>query len=380
MAMNAVRALWGEPRAPLAPKRVWRDWVLLALLLPTAVLEGVLRPDLAWRPVALVWALVVLVTLLWRRTHPLAVVAIAFGAAILSAVAVLVADAPAVGLNTLVAVVLLPYSLTRWGSGREVGIGLLICLVALVLGTAADYTGITEAVLGGVFLFTPAVLGAAVRYWAATRHRELDRMRLQERALLARELHDTVAHHVSAIAVRAQAGRVVAASHPEAAMEALVVIEAEASRTLAEMRVMVGALRAEEVAALSPQQGLAELERLAGKVGDGPRVEVELSGDLADLGSPVGAALYRIAQESVTNAARHARHATRIDVRVVGDGEWIRLTVDDDGDAGAAGPAGFGLIGMTERATLLGGSFVAGPGVERGWSVAAVLPRSGVAG
>jgi signal transduction histidine kinase len=136
------------------------------------------------------------------------------------------------------------------------------------------------------------------------------------------------------------------------------------------------------VAALAPQQGVADLESLVGSVGEGPRVRVELSGDLADLGAPVGAAIYRIAQESITNAARHARHATRIDVRVVGDKEWIRVTVDDDGDAGSAGrnPAGYGLIGMTERATLLGGTFVAGPAAERGWSVEAVLPRTGVAG
>jgi signal transduction histidine kinase len=382
MATNAVRALWREPRAPQPPRRVWRDWVLVGLLLPTAILEGLLRADVVWRPVAIMLAVIVIVALLWRRTHPLTVVVIAFGVAILGSVVALVSDLPPVGLNTMAAIVLLPYSLARWGSGREVGVGLVIFLTALVTGTAAEYTGITNAIFAGVFLLSPAAIGAAVRYWSATRSRELDRMRLQERAQLARELHDTVAHHVSAIAVRAQAGRVVAASHPEAALEALAVIEAEASRTLAEMRLMVGALRAEEVAALAPQQGVADLESLAGSVGDGPRVQVELAGDLTDLRSPVGAAIYRIAQESITNAARHARHATRIDVRVVGDEEWIRVTVDDDGDAGSAerNPSGYGLIGMTERATLLGGTFVAGPGVERGWTVEAVLPRTGVAG
>lgn len=382
MATNAVLALWREPRAPLPPKRVWRDWLVVGVLLLTAILEGVLRNDVAWRPVAMVFAVVVILTLLWRRTHPLAMVVIAFGVAILGAVIGLVADVPSVGLQTMVAVVLLPYALARWGSGREIGVGLAICLVAVVVGTAVEYTGIVDSILGGVFLLTPAAIGAAVRYWSDNRSRELDRMRLQERAQLARELHDTVAHHVSAIAVRAQAGRVVAASHPEAALDALEVIEAEASRTLAEMRLMVGALRAEEVAALAPQQGVDDVESLAGRVGDGPCVQVELSGDLADLGSPLGTAIYRIAQESITNAARHARHATRIDVRVVGDEEWIRVTVEDDGDnaPAARNPAGYGLIGMTERAILLGGTFVAGPGVDRGWTVEAMLPRTGVAG
>ena len=93
-----------------------------------------------------------------------------------------------------------------------------------------------------VLLF-PAVLGAAVRYRTNFRHRSLEQVRLRERERLARELHDTVAHHVSAIAVRAQAGQVVATTRPAAAVEALRVIEAEASRTLAEMRAMVGVLR-----------------------------------------------------------------------------------------------------------------------------------------
>ena len=124
---------------------------------------------------------------------------------------------------------------------------------------------------------------------------------------------------------------------------------------------------------------MADLERLARSAGDLPSVEVDLSGDLDDLRPSVGAAVYRIAQESVTNAVRHARHATHIQVRVAGDADCVRLTVSDDGQAGptGSGPPGYGLVGMTERAALLGGSLVAGPGSERGWTVDAVLPRAG---
>ena len=165
----------------------------------------------------------------------------------------------------------------------------------------------------------PAALGASVRYRANSRLREMDQVKLREREQLARELHDTVAHHVSAIAIRAQAGRVVAASHPDAAVDALEVIEEEASRTLAEMRTMVGALRQGEEPDLAPQRGVADIERLAHSAGDRPRVDVELSGDLDDLRPSVEAAIYRLAQESITNAMRHARHATRINVWVVGD-------------------------------------------------------------
>ncbi len=102
-------------------------------------------------------------------------------------------------------------------------------------------------------------------------------------------------------------------------------------------------------------------------------------GDLDDLRPLVGAAIYRIAQESITNAVRHARHATRIDVRVTGDRDRVRLTVRDDGDAGTSADrsSGYGLVGMTERAALLGGTLEATPNADRGWTVTAVLPRDG---
>ena len=93
----------------------------------------------------------------------------------------------------------------------------------------------------------------------------------------------------------------------------------------------------------------------------------------------VAAATYRIAQESVTNARRHARNATRIDVQVVGGDHAVRLTVRDDGDplhASSVAP-GYGLVGMTERAALLGGTLAAGPGPDHGWIVDVVLPRAG---
>lgn len=378
MLTNAVRALWAEARAPKPPERVWRDWALVAVLLPTAILEGILRDPLTWRPVALVLAVGVVCALPWRRTHPLAVVAGTFGAVIVLDIGSLLTTSGPVGLYTMICVVMLPYSLVRWGSGREIGIGMVVILVALAMGLAVDNTGVLDSVLGSMFLLFPATLGAAVRSWGTSRMRELDQVRLREREQLARELHDTVAHHVSAIAIRAQAGQVVAATDPTAALDALAVIEQEASRTLAEMRIMVGGLRDNGSAVLAPQPGVADLERLARSVGDRPRVELTLSGDLENLGSPIGTAIYRIAQESITNAVRHARRATRIDVHVDGDPDRVRLTVSDNGDAGSIprNPLGYGLIGMTERAILLGGFLEAGPGPDRGWTVEATLPRA----
>ncbi|MGW5189081.1 sensor histidine kinase [Kribbella sp. NPDC004138] len=375
MLRNAIRSLLAEPRAPEPPRRVWRDWVLVGGLLLAVVLEGVFREDVVWRPAAIVIAVVVACALLWRRTRPLTVVAAVFGVLIVINLVTLVTGNATFGLYSMICVVLLPYSLARWGSGREILIGLVFILVALVLGIASDFTGYAEAAFGSMFLLFPATLGLAVRYRWTARNRELGQVRLRERELLARELHDTVAHHVSAIVIRAQAGRAVAATRPEAAVDALAVIEAEGTRTLAEMRAMVGVLRDDGTAALAPQPGVAELEQLARSAGDRPRVEVEVSGDLGDLDGAVGAAIYRIAQESITNAVRHARQATRIDVRLTSSDDSVQLTVRDNGEATSRNPGGYGLVGMAERATLLGGTLAAGPDPDRGWSVDVVLPR-----
>ena len=380
MIRRAARALWVEPRTPAPPVRVWQDWALVAVLVPTAVIEGILRPDVGWRPVALVVAVALVFSLLWRRTHPLGVVTAVFGAVIVLNLATLI-DGPttSVGLYTTIYVLLVPYALFRWGSGREVVIGLPIIVVAGVLGIASDFNGFGEAAAGFVFLMFPAVLGALVRFWTTSRAREIDQVRLREREQLARELHDTVAHHVSAMVIRAQAGRVVATSEPAAAVDALRVIEEEGSRTLAEMRTMVGALRDRQDADLTPQNGVADTARLA-RSGDEPHVQVRLTGDLDELSPAVGSATYRIAQESVTNALRHARNATQIDVQVVGDEDVVRLTVRDDGETVLASSvaSGYGVVGMTERATLLGGTLEAGPGLDQGWVVDAVLPRAGL--
>ena len=111
-----------------------------------------------------------------------------------------------------------------------------------------------------------------------------------------------------------------------------------------------------------------------------PCVKVALRGEFDDLSPAVGAAIYRLAQESITNARRHARHATQVTVAVTGDADRVRLTIDDDGSSGAGGraPEGYGLVGMQERASLLGGTFQAGPTAERGWRVEATLPRTGM--
>src|SRR6188768_1036801 len=340
MATNALRSLWAEPRPTNAPDRGPRDWALVAVLVGWSVVEVVLRQDLAprpglWtglapRPLLLLYVLAVLGPLLWRRTHPLVAVAVSFGTlTILDIVRILTGSQGAL-LNSMSAALILTYALFRWGSGREAAIGLGVFLVA-------------------------AALGAAIRYREKIRIRDIDQAKAREREQLARELHDTVAHHVSGIAIQAQAGRAIAASHPERAVEALAVIEDAATRTLTELRAIVGVLRASQDTEFAPQPGVAEVEQLATDGQTHPCVKVTLSGEFDDLSPAVGAAIYRLAQESITNARRHARHATHVTVAA----------------------AGYGLVGMRERASLLGGTFSAGPTAERGWRVEAVLPRTG---
>jgi signal transduction histidine kinase len=372
---TALHSLWAEPRAADTPERVWRDWVLVGALMVTALLEGALREDVTWRPFVTIVAVGLAPVLLWRRTHPLVCVVVGFGTGMALGLASLLGGVPSVGLDTMIYVLVLVYALVRWGSGREIVIGLTVVLVAAVFAIATDYTGPAEVIGGFAVLAAAAAGGAAFRYRAESRRRAVDQIRSQERVGLARELHDTVAHHVSAIAVQAQAGRTMAGKRPEAALEALSVIEGEASRTLAEMRAMVRVLRDGAPAEYAPQPGVADLVSLARR-DPVPVVDVELAGDLAGLRLQVDAAVYRLAQEALTNALRHARNASRVEIRVVEGAGRLRLRVTDDGQIDPVRPAahGFGLLGMTERVQLLGGTLRAGPAPGGGWAVDAELP------
>lgn len=370
---------WAEPRPRHAPRRVWRDWALVGVLVPAAALEAALRPDLPWR---VLWAVVVIglaPTLLWRRTRPLLVVVIVFG---VTGLVPLVTGGARVEPYAAAFALVLVYSVVRWGSGREAVLGLAVVLGGASVSLALRHPAPSDAVGALTVVFATAALGVAMRYRAGLRAREQDRVHLLERERLARDLHDTVAHHVSAIAIRAQAGLATAELRPDAALDALRVIEAEATRALAEMRAMVRVLRRGEPADLEPGPRIADLARLATTARGGPSVEVDVVGDVAGVHPSVDTAVYRLAQEAVTNARRHARHATRIEVRVDADDTSVRLRVSDDGDGPARPGAarGYGLTGMAERVDLLGGTCAAGPGPDRGWTVTATLPRTGPRG
>lgn len=372
-----LRSVLAEPRAPDPPARRWWDWALVGALLVTATAEAIFRPDVPARPLATVVALLVIPVLLVRRTHPLLATAVGFGGALVLQVPMLLDGVTDVGLQSMLVVLLLPYALYRWASGPEALVGTAIIAVPVVLGLVADGT-LANVVGGTTVLVASFALGAAMRYRAVARQREVQQVRALERGELARELHDTVAHHVSAIAIQAQAGRAVAATDPASAIETLAVIEAEASRTLHEMRTMVRVLRDGDAgdaapAEYGPQRGIGDLDELTRM---SPLVQVRRGVDLGGLPQPVEVAVYRICQESVTNSIRHALDATVVTVEVSGDVGVVRLRVHDDGQASRPPTsAGYGLLGMAERAKLLGGACQAGPDPAGGWTVEATLPR-----
>lgn len=374
------RSIWREPRPADAPPVGRLDWLLVGVFAAAALVEGIVLPGLPWQPFVTVLALALTPALLWRRGRPLVAALAGWGITGLLSVLQLTAHAGDLGLYSMTAVLILLYSLVRWGSGREIVLGTAFVTVVVALGMYASAAGLADVFGGTVLLLLFVALAAVFRYRADLWRRQQREIRNQERVALARELHDTVAHHVSAIAVQAQAGGVVAGIQPEKAAEFLAVIEAEASRTLAEMRSMVRVLREGEAVAFSPQPGVADLPALA-RADATPTVEVSLDGSLTRLARPVDTALYRLAQESLTNAVRHARSVSRVEIDVRREADAVRLRVSDDGqtEPGPAPKPGFGLLGMAERAQLLGGSLFAGPGPEGGWVVEAVLPVEDVA-
>lgn len=369
-----LRAVWDAPPAsPTPPRLIWRDIALLVALPLFVGLEVAARWGLPWLGLTAPVLLALVPLLLVRRTRPLLAFLIAFG--LMSVVTVLGSDQNI--LYSTVFVALFPYALFRWGSGRAVTVGLALMFVSFVLTELVPPIVLEDAIGGGVITLVILTLALTFRFRSSARQRGVDQVRLLERERLARDLHDSVAHHVSAITVTAQAGIETARTNPGAAVEALTVIEKEASLTLADMRRMVGILRVEDSPALEPVARVTELESFLNREGVTPPVEVELRGDVDSLLPAVSAAVYRIAQEAVTNARRHAKGASRIRISVERDDAGVCLDVTDDGELAARATPGFGITGMIERATLLGGTCTAGPAAGGGWTVRATLPTLG---
>ncbi|MDX2012046.1 MAG: sensor histidine kinase [Myxococcaceae bacterium] len=352
-------------------------WVSLAVVVVAAI-EVSLRTDLPSPPVAFAYASIMATAVFFRRRAPLGAMAFGFGAANVLTFVEYAFSLPQLAPAASAAALLLPYTLARWGTRRGLiaGAALLVSTWTLTL-LAGQMANLSDAIGGGVVLLFPGVVGVAVRFRSEAQARSLSQARLLERERLARELHDSVAHHLVAITVQAQAARAIMTKRPDDAATALSAIEDESRRTLAELRALVGSLRDDGEPELSPAGRLTDLPLLAQRT-EKPAVDVQLEGDLEGLAPAVERAVFRLAQESITNALKHARNATRVTVRIAARGSSILLSARDDGEvATAPRRAGFGLVGMAERAALLGGTFEAGPVSGGGWQVEATLPREG---
>jgi signal transduction histidine kinase len=423
--VSAIRSVWDEPPPPDPPARVWRDWALVGVVVPALVIEGLVRPDMPWRWLQVAAALVLVPTLLWRRTHPLLPVV----ATTVVSTALTLVMGSAGDLITAVYGAVLVYAVFRWGSGRQAVVGAGLLLAALGLTWALGNATGADTLGGASVVAMLGASGLAVRFRSSARQRALAQARAQERERIARDMHDIVGHHVSGIAVRAQAGLAQVEARrgrPDGAgagdvadfgddgdplEAALRVIEGEAKETLVEMRALVRTLREDEQTAdgsaraqvptapaglgtsnsastdtastdtaststVEPGPRAADVVRLA--AGPPSPVIVTVQGEVDGVRPDVGAAAYRIAQESVTNARRHARGRTRVEVALTVEAGAVRLRVSDDGEPPTSPFApGNGIAGMRARARELGGDVTAGPAPSGGWVVEAVLPLTG---
>jgi signal transduction histidine kinase len=259
-----------------------------------------------------------------------------------------------------------------------------------------DVAGDLALIVGVTIL--PVVFGWSVRRARATaaelaeRNLELERLREQEaqhavqteRLRIARELHDVVAHHVSAMTVRARAGHHVAARDPQAATDALAFVAASGTSTLAAMGTFVGALRGTEsdhgAEQLGPQPGLAGLAELVESFrGLGLVVDEEIQPLPDDLATALSLNVYRIVQEALTNVVRHGA-AERAWLKVTTVGDRLRIEVVDNGRGLPPDHRpGHGLVGMAERAALHSGDVSLGPSPGGGCRLEANLQIERVA-
>jgi len=200
----------------------------------------------------------------------------------------------------------------------------------------------------------------------------------EERARIARELHDVVGHSVSVMTVQASGVRRLLKPDQEREREALLIVEQAGREALAEMRRLVGVLRRpEEAPALAPQPSLQHLDRLIEQARDaGLPVDVQIEGDATELPAGIDLTAYRLVQEGLTNAIKHAK-ATRAEVVVRYGPHTLELVVSDDGrgfSGGSSDGGGHGLVGMRERVAVYGGTLEAGARPEGGYTLHARLP------
>ena len=377
--------------------------VLLAVVAVVAavVLHAELVPigsAVGFRRTALVLAVIHGAAVLGRRWRP----AVVLGVQIATAVGYAVIGLPAFMLGPAVLFTVYAAGSTLSLRPSLVLLGFAEVAVGLLIALGPAFPGVSSLVLYAGIIGASWWLGRLIRRWrtAAEEHErraeelaasreELARYAVaDERLRIARELHDVVAHSMTVVAMHAGTGRMVAADDPDAARAALETVERLSREAIAEMRRLVGLLR---IAVgpdddLAPTPGLGDLHRLVGEmVATGVAVEVRTEGPLARVPPGQALAVYRIAQEALTNAARHAG-PVKVVLEVKAETDEVVVVVRNEGAPESGGPVGgttttsggAGLLGMRERAELYHGRLEAGPTAGGGWAVEARIPLDGV--
>ena len=385
-ARHPVRWLRDHPLAA--------DWLLAVLLATMAVVAHVtFRESNTADPSLLGAVLSVGATLPlgWRRQSPAVVLVV------VSVCQMWVEAMDAAGPGWM-GVMVAAYTFGAYRSGQllwRLGGALMLVLVAFVMAGVATGSAPWQALVSTPIMFASAiVLGDNMRRRReraaelVERAERAERERLlmahqhvqDERARIARELHDAVAHSVSLMVIQTAAARRQMLVDPAKADAALATVEDTGRVAMQEMRRILGVLRDDDSrVALGPQPNLAAVHELAENATDLP-VVVHTGGDLAHLPAGVELSAYRIVQEALTNVRRHAGPVHHVEVSLVRSNGSLLVEVADDGRGAAAGTTrglpneGFGLLGMRERVAAYDGQLVAGPRPGGGWRVRATFP------
>jgi signal transduction histidine kinase len=367
----------------------WKDGALAAGLAATACAEFVSYSDGSARHVA--GALVVIagaISLAWRRVAPVPVAVLGGAGLVVPAVLSRTTET----ISGPIVVMIATYAVAAYGPGLPLSlVPTGAVLGAVVLRSFSDWgpepvsVGIGIATILASFALGLMMRGqrraadmAAERATAAELARDWHAAEAvaAERARIARDLHDVVAHAISVIVLQARGGRRMLAVDPDESRTAFNAVEMLAEQAMTELRRMLGVIREDDIEAdLTPRPSLRHLDALIARLARPDlRLVTDITGDLTRLPPGVDVAAYRIIQESLTNVLRHAAATTAsLAVRVGPIGVEIEVADDGNGDDTLTEP-GYGLLGMRERVALYGGTFSAGAGPGGGFRVAACLP------
>jgi signal transduction histidine kinase len=381
---DGLGALFHRVRVQVSEHPQAFDALLAGTLLAASMVWLVRQPQLGVGPILLQVALIA--PLAWRRSHPSFVFMVI---AIFALVQWLLHDRLVADGALLVALYTVAAHQSRARALAAAAVIEVGVIIESASGILAD-TWIKSLVFLSGLVMAALLLGITVRIWndylswLVERAERLELERDQqtrlaaaaERARIAREMHDVVAHSISVMVTLADGAAAVGPTNPAAAAETLGEVSATGRQALTDMRRTLGVLRAEDAdGALAPQPGIADLSALIGRVrSTGLGVDLVVEGDTFPFPSTAELTVYRIVQEALTNIMKHATAAQRARVVLRYARPVVHVSITDDGrSADVHETNGHGIAGMQERAGVFGGTLQAGPTRDGGWTVSTAL-------